>query len=151
MQYFNLIVFSLFSIAVFSQSDSITLPIDSNIIEFEKKALMFVKNMPHFEECKGENNMERNKCTRQLINNYISQNFVIPEKAIKKKIAGTSYVSFIVNKKGEVSNIEVIKSAHKILNAACIKAVQAIPNLIPGKQLGKEVPIMYTVPIKVSY
>ena len=112
---------------------------------------MFVKNMPHFEECKGENNMERNKCTRQLINNYISQNFVIPEKAIKKKIAGTSYVSFIVNKKGEVSNIEVIKSAHKILNAPCIKAVQAIPNLIPGKQLGKEVPIMYTVPIKVSY
>ena len=151
MQYFNLIVFSLFPIAVLSQSDSITLAIDSNIIKLEEKALVFVKNMPYFEECKSQNNMEKNKCTRKLINKYISENFVIPEKAIKKKIAGTSYVKFIVNKKGEVTNIEVIKSAHKILNHPCIKAVQAIPNLIPGKQLGKEVPVMYQVPIKVSY
>lgn len=151
MKYFNLIVLSLFSTTIFSQSDSASILINHNIIEFEEKALIVIKDMPYFEECKSENNIERNKCTSQLINNFVSQNFVIPQKAIKNKIAGTTYVRFVVNKKGEVTNIEVIKSAHKILNSPCIKAIQAIPNLIPGKQLGKEVPVMYTIPIKVSY
>lgn len=151
MQYFNLIVFSLFSIAVFSQSDSIALPIDANIVEFKEKALVVVKSMPHFAECKSGSNAQRYECTRQLINNYVSQNFVIPQKAIKNKITGTTYVRFIINKKGEVTNIKIIKSAHKILNSPSIKAVRAIPNLIPGKHLGKEVPVIYTIPIKVSY
>lgn len=151
MQYFNLIVFSLFSIAVFSQSDSIALPIDANIVEFKEKALGVVKSMPHFEECKGGSNSQRHECTHQLINNYVSQNFVIPQKAIKNKITGTTYVRFIVNKKGEVTNIKIIKSARKTLKSPSVKVVRTIPNLIPGKHLGKEVPVIYTIPIKVYY
>ena len=41
-----------------------------------------------------------------------------------------------------------IINANNAINNECIRVIRSIPKFIPGKQIGKAVPVKYTVPIK---
>lgn len=115
----------------------------------EQAPLTFVKDMPHYKDCKDGNNMQRNACTRQMFVKYISQNFVYPDIARDMGLEGTVWVQFVVAASGKVEKVQVIKPVHKYLDDAAVKAVSKLPPLIPGKQLDKPVPVLYKVPVKI--
>lgn len=73
-----------------------------------------------------------------------------PEIARENDIEGSVYIRFVVEKNGEVSNVEVAKGADKILNEAAMAHVKKMPAWKPGKQNGKEVRVQYIVPIKFT-
>ena len=83
---------------------------------------------------------------------YISTNIKYPEKAMKKGKIGTSYISFIVDKTGEVKNVSLKKGIQGC--AACdeeaLRVVKAMPKWIPGKQAGKFVDVQYVLPVQFS-
>lgn len=70
-----------------------------------------------------------------------------PPIAKDNDIEGKVYVHFVVNKKGEVTDVYASKGAEKILNEAAVAHVKKMPNWTPGRQRGKVVSVIYNLPI----
>lgn len=124
---------------------------DEDAEEVEAAPLFFVKNMPHYKECSAGNNMQRNACTRKLLNKRIHGAFVMPDIARDMGYEGTVYVRFVVSPSGAVTDVTAMKGEYPVLNEAAVAAVKKLPNMIPGKQLDRAVPVVYTVPIKIEF
>ena len=80
--------------------------------------------------------------------NYVMYNLSYPEEAAKKGINGKVFVQFVVDKNGDVKNVEIEKGADPLLNAEAIRVVKSSPRWIPGKQRGQVVNVAFTFPIK---
>ena len=61
--------------------------------------------------------------------------------------SGRVFVSFTVNQAGGVQDIKVVKGLAPAFDQAVVAAVKKLPNFIPGKQSGKPVNVLFTVPI----
>jgi protein TonB len=83
---------------------------------------------------------------------FVSSNIKYPEKAKKKGNVGTSYISFIVKKSGEVASIKTYKGIPGCspCDEEAIRVVKLMPKWIPGKQEGKVVDVQYVLPVKFS-
>ncbi|MCD6566138.1 MAG: M56 family metallopeptidase [Bacteroidales bacterium] len=79
--------------------------------------------------------------------NYVMYNLSYPEEAAKKGINGKVFVQFVVDKNGDVKNVEIEKGADPLLNAEAIRVVKSSPRWIPGKQRGQVVNVAFTFPI----
>ncbi|HUX95244.1 MAG TPA: energy transducer TonB [Bacteroidales bacterium] len=78
---------------------------------------------------------------------YIGRNLIYPVSAKDSGIQGRVVVKFIVNKKGDVINHEVIKSVHPDLDAEALRVVKTITHFEPGYSDSKAVTVWYEVPI----
>jgi len=78
---------------------------------------------------------------------FISSNFKYPEIDKENGIEGRVYVSFIVEKDGTVSTVEILKSVSKALDAEAIRVVKLMPNWTPGTQNGNPVRVSFHLPI----
>ena len=78
---------------------------------------------------------------------YIEENLVYPEKAKEDSITGKVLVGFVVEADGSITNVEVIRSANKILDEEAIRVVKSMPKWIPGMQFDKPVRTSYNLPI----
>lgn len=78
---------------------------------------------------------------------WISRQVTYPADAVKNKIEGEVFISFVVGKKGDVENVRVVRGVNPLLDAEAIRVVKKMPTWIPGKQRGKNVRVSYTVPI----
>lgn len=134
-----------------SDNSNDSLLVEGKKIRDEDSPLMFVKNQPHYEQCAHlETNLERDQCTRALINQFISENFIINESQKKKRTKGTILVQFVVSKTGEIINVKIIKSLSIHYDNEAVRVVRALPNMIPGKNLDKNVSILYHLPIRIN-
>lgn len=77
----------------------------------------------------------------------IQKSVKYPARAISAGVEGKVYVSFVVNAKGEVVDVKVIKGLGAGLDEETIRAINLLPRFIPGKQNGREVSVSYSVPI----
>jgi TonB family protein len=78
----------------------------------------------------------------------IVSNMVYPKQCVDSGIQGKVYLRFVVNEDGSISNIEVIKGPHTLLNQAAVDAAKAIPKkFAPGMQDGKVVKVWYSLPV----
>jgi TonB family protein len=123
------------SFVTFSQSDSIKIQPDSIKTD---KIICFSPSMPSFTG--GVNSM----------NQFINENFHYPEKASENREQGTIWVEFIINEKGEVINVKVIKGVSDLLDKEALRVIQSMPNWIPGITKGKPTRIRYSISIKAK-
>lgn len=79
---------------------------------------------------------------------YLATHIKYPEMALLQGIEGTVIVSFIVNTKGELKNIQVLKSIGGDCEKEALRVVNQMPKWKPGSQNGKPVSINMTIPIK---
>ncbi|MBR4216051.1 MAG: M56 family metallopeptidase [Bacteroidales bacterium] len=79
---------------------------------------------------------------------YIAENVVYPEQAKNDTIQGTVYLKFVVDKTGKVTQTEVIRGVHPLLDEESIKVVNSLPEWTPGRQSGKNVDVAMQIPIK---
>ena len=63
-------------------------------------------------------------------------------------IQGRVYIQFVVEKDGSISQINLVKGVHKILDKEALRVVKGMPKWSPGKQRGKAVSVRFTLPIK---
>jgi len=77
---------------------------------------------------------------------FIGQNTIYPPAAQKAGIEGKVFVQFIVNEDGSVSNPEVKKSAHPLLDAEAIRVVNLFPRFKNGTQQGRAVKVYFVLP-----
>lgn len=83
----------------------------------------------------------------EAMTNFLINNVKYPEKAKKAGKTGKVYVSFIVDVKGKVSNVKVVKSVDPELDAEAVRCVSLMPDWTPGKDKGKAVSVQLILPI----
>lgn len=78
---------------------------------------------------------------------WVQANVIYPAEAINANIQGRVVLSFVVEKDGSVSNIQILQSPDQLLTDAAKKVIAASPRWEPGKQKNKEVRVKYTLPV----
>ncbi len=102
-----------------------------------KRVFLIVEEMPKFQN--GD------------IDDFVSwaqANVKYPQKAMEESKSGTVEVSFVVSNTGELTDIQITKSADPNLDEAVMNVVKSSPRWTSGKQRGKEVNVSFTIPIK---
>ena len=100
--------------------------------------------MPMLGKCKDED------CTQSEIMRFIARNFKYPEIAKANGIEGRVIIEFVVEKSGKVGRVKILLGLDKHVDKAAIEVVESLPIFTPGRQIGKAVPVKYTVPIKCT-
>jgi periplasmic protein TonB len=81
---------------------------------------------------------------------YLQSTMRYPSKAIELGIAGTVILQFVVDERGQVTRINLLKGADPLLDEEAIRVLQASPAWEPGRQLGKAVKVAFTIPLKFT-
>jgi periplasmic protein TonB len=106
--------------------------------EDDEEFFMVVENMPEFPG--GDLGLMK----------YIQKNVKYPAIAKEYNITGKVYVSFIVDRSGSVTNVKIVRGVDKNLDAEAMRVVKSLPKYKPGKQRGKSVRVMFTIPINFT-
>jgi periplasmic protein TonB len=78
---------------------------------------------------------------------WIFKNTIYPQEAIDKKIRGKVVLSFIVEKDGSVSNVNILKGVNPLLDNEALKVLSESPKWSPGLQRGQPVRFRYLIPL----
>lgn len=78
---------------------------------------------------------------------FIQKNVQYPMVAREQGIQGRVFVSFIVDKDGSISNVEIVKGVHASLDQEAMRVVKKMPKWSPGKSNGKPVKVKMRLPI----
>ena len=78
---------------------------------------------------------------------YLSENISYPEEAKDKGISGRVFISFVIEKDGSVSNIELMRKIGGGCDEEAVRVVKAMPKWKPGLMKGKPVRVHYVLPI----
>jgi TonB family protein len=81
---------------------------------------------------------------------FIAENIVYPEDAKKEKIQGKVFVSFTVDKNGEVKDAEIARGIHDLLDEEALRVIDEMPVWNPGKQEDILVDVRFTMPIQFA-
>lgn len=81
---------------------------------------------------------------------FIANNVVYPPEAKDQNITGRVFITFVVNKKGKVTDVEVLKGVHPLLDEAAIKCIRSLPDFTPGMQKGKNALVRFNIPISFT-
>ena len=87
---------------------------------------------------------------REALQQFLLTETTYPEKARKKHIEGTVLVEFIVDKTGNVTNVEVIQSVHPLLDAEAVRVCEAMPQWKPAYKDGQPVKCYYNLPFNFA-
>jgi periplasmic protein TonB len=78
---------------------------------------------------------------------YIQKNTKYPAIARENNIEGRVFVSFIVEKDGSISNVEVKRGIGGGCDEEAKRVIKSQPKWTPGKQNGRPVRVQYNVPV----
>ena len=87
---------------------------------------------------------------RKTDTKQIQTNFKTPIIAQEIGLEDVIYLQFIVNEKGVIGHVKILKGAHQILNDEAVRAVSMLPPLNPGMNLGQAAAVTYTIPIRIT-
>jgi periplasmic protein TonB len=79
---------------------------------------------------------------------YLGDHLAYPEAAMDKGVQGTVYVTFVVEKDGNLTGVHVIHSLEHSLDSAAVACIRRMPKWKPGIQDGATVRVQYNLPIK---
>ena len=111
---------------------------------------VIVEDMPHWKTEKILSKDERKTFTDTEIFKFLKKNVKYPQMAKDAGIKGTVYVQYIINRQGNVDQIEVVRGVHPSLDKEAIRVVKRLPQFVPGKQRGLPVNVKFTLPIKFT-
>jgi len=104
----------------------------------------------HNEVFKIVENMPKYPGGNEALKNDIVQAIKYPEEAKKNNISGKVFVSFVVNKEGEVENPKIERGVNPLLDKEALRVIENLKTWSPGTQRGVKVKVMFTVPINFA-
>ena len=78
---------------------------------------------------------------------WLSKNIKYPVVAEENGVQGRVIVTFVVERNGSITDVQVVKSVDPSLDKEAVRVVKAMPHWIPGKQNGSAVRMKFTVPV----
>ena len=82
---------------------------------------------------------------------WVQSQIRYPDEAFKRGIEGRVVLSFIVERDGSVSTIELLQSPDRILSEEARRIVASSPQWTPGRQKGHLVRVKYTLPVDFRF
>jgi len=113
----------------------IVIPDDLPEIIEEPDVFRVVEQMPSF----GSGDKE--------LFSYLSSCIKYPHKALEASIEGTVYLEFVVNEKGDITEIKLKRGIGGGCDEEALRCVKKMPRWNPGKQRGKPVRVLFTLPV----
>ena len=107
-----------------------------------------IENVPIYPGCeKKKSNNEKKQCMSEKIQKFVQKKFNT-ELAGDLGLEGRQRISvqFKIDKNGNVVNVRA-RAPHPKLQDEAIKVVKSLPKMIPGKQRGQAVGVLYSLPI----
>lgn len=81
---------------------------------------------------------------------FLAENIRYPQEARQKFIYGTVYISFVVSKTGDITDVKILRGIHPSIDEESVRVIKLMPKWEPGTQYGKPVNVQYNMPIKFS-
>ncbi len=81
---------------------------------------------------------------------FILNQVIYPALPLENGIGGTVILSFIIDEKGKLTQIEILRNAHPELDKEAMRVLSSSPDWTPGKQRGNPVKVKFTIPIKFN-
>ena len=78
---------------------------------------------------------------------WVQKNIKYPAEAFRNGEQGRVVLSFVVEKDGSVSNIQILQTPGKAFSEETRRVVAASPKWKPGEQRGEKVRVRYTLPV----
>lgn len=118
--------------------------------EVEKADVAFaiIENVPVYPGCTQNGNEELKKCMSDKISEFVNLHFdmkKIEAMDLPPKIYRSS-VKFKIDKQGNIVDVHARADYPEIENEA-VRVVSDLPQMIPGNHRGKEVGVLYSLPI----
>lgn len=84
---------------------------------------------------------------------FLAENINYPQMAKESNVQGTVYVSFIVDAKGHITNVRLLRGIGGGCDAEALRVVSSMPNWNAGRQNGRSVSVSFNMPIvfKLAY
>ncbi|MBA4055045.1 MAG: hypothetical protein C0490_10060 [Marivirga sp.] len=79
---------------------------------------------------------------------FLQKNMKYPAVARRMSIEGSVFVSFVIDKEGVLSDIQVIKGISAECDKEALRVIKLMPPWKPGKQNGKAVRCRFVLPVK---
>ncbi|WP_246581599.1 M56 family metallopeptidase [Echinicola shivajiensis] len=81
---------------------------------------------------------------------YLASNLKYPEQAKEKGVEGTVYVTFVVDKSGELKDPQILRGIGSGADEEALRVIKNADKWKPGKQNGNVVNVKMRVPIKFA-
>ena len=108
--------------------------VEEEIVDDEP--FLIVETMPSFQG--GDLNTFRN---------WVQSNVRFPQIALENGILGTVVLSFVIEKDGSLTNIQVLRTPDRSLSEEATRVLSKSPKWSPGKQRNQVVRVKYTLPV----
>lgn len=84
---------------------------------------------------------------------FLNQNLVYPEEAIKQGIEGKVYVWIVLDKEGQVidDSVRIERGVHKLLDDESIRLLKLSPNWEPAKLIADLSPVESSMALPISF
>lgn len=83
----------------------------------------------------------------QALMKFLGDNVRYPVEAMKSGTQGRVITSFVINKDGSISDIEIERGVDPLLDAEAIRVIGMMPEWKPGTQRGQAVNVRFTIPV----
>jgi TonB family protein len=103
-----------------------------------KKIYSIVEEMPKFPGGEG------------AMLEFIAKNIKYPGKARENGIQGRVYITFVINKDGEIKDARVLRGIGGGCDEAALHVINSMPRWKPGKQNGRPVQVQFNLPINFT-
>ncbi|MFI5160895.1 MAG: energy transducer TonB [Sphingobacteriales bacterium] len=78
---------------------------------------------------------------------YFQKNLRYPDKALRDKIEGKVFLTFVVDRDGSLVDIKLLRGLTSETNVEALRLMKECPKWIPGMQNGKPVRVQYNIPV----
>ncbi len=112
-----------------------TVGVEEEVVE-DDQPFLIAETMPSFQG--GDLNTFRA---------WVQQNVKFPQIALENGIQGRVVLSFVIEKDGRLTNIQVLQTPDRSLSDEAIRVLSKSPKWTPGKQRNQVVRVKYTLPV----
>ena len=123
-------------------------------LKIAKKAKIYglgelkMENYPFFKECHNPDDpIAQFKCTQERLLSFLQRNARYPNIPREMGIEGSVHLSFIIDKEGQIKDVNVIRKLDEMLDSEAIRVVNTVPNFEAGSIQGKPINVRFHIPI----
>ena len=85
---------------------------------------------------------------RTFMEKWVYQYLRYPQYAVENGIQGRVMVDFVIDEKGQVTDVKVSRGVHTVLDEEAVRVVAASPKWRPGRHRGKKAKVALTVAVE---
>lgn len=104
-------------------------------VKVEEPPISIAEEMPDF----PGGDLERQK--------FLKENTRYPQQALETDIQGTVYVQFVVDTKGNITDVKVLRGIGGGCDEEAVRVIKMMPQWHAGKQNGRSVRVLFTMPV----